>query len=161
MKKSNHVLLVIVGLSLFILYILQFAFDISWPWLLEMQADQSYKRWSGVVVGIFILFQWLLTLVRVTKKLRKYNLNFTRWHQWIGAISPVLFYFHALQIGYGYLGLLSYVFFTNMVLGLVNLDVIKSQKNWVFQSWMITHVSLSVVVTFLLFFHIGVVFYYK
>jgi len=56
---------------------------------------------------------------------------------------------------------LDYLFFANMLLGVVNLDVIKSKKDWVFQTWMIAHVTFSVVITFIAVFHIGVVFYYK
>ncbi len=151
----------IIGFTTLILYILQYVLNLKWQWLYDLQLDEDYKRWSGVVVGIFILFQWILTLTRIIKKWRKHAIKFTTWHKWIGIISPVLFYFHAMEFGYGYLALLSYIFFANMVLGTVNLDIIKSQKNWIFQSWMITHVALSIVITFIVVFHIGVVFYYE
>ena len=160
MTKSQ-ISFLIVGFILLALYILQYSLHLKWNWLYTLQQDENYKRWSGVLVGIFILFQWLLTITRVSKRLRKHSMKFVSWHKWIGVISPIFFYFHALEFGYGYLALLSYIFFANMILGTVNLDVIKSQKNWVFQSWMVSHVAFSVVITFLLFFHIGVVFYYE
>ncbi len=153
--------LLYLGITLFTLYILQYALGLKWEWLYQLQLDESYKRWSGLFVSIFIVFQWILTIVRVSKKLRVHTLKFTTLHKWIGVISPLFFYFHALEFGYGYLALLSYIFFANMLLGTVNLDIIKSQKNWIFQSWMITHVAFSIVITFLMIFHVGVVFYYK
>ena len=153
--------LLYTGILLFILYILQYALDLKWEWLYTLQLNESYKRWSGLLITILIAFQWVLTVVRVSKKLRIHSLKHTQLHKWIGVISPIFFYLHALEFGYGYLALLSYIFFTNMILGTINLDVIKSQKNWIFQSWMITHVALSIVITFITMFHIGMVFYYE
>ncbi len=153
--------LLYIGISLFVLYILQYALGLKWNWLYELQLNEDYKRWSGLFVSVFIAFQWVLTIVRISKKLRIHSQKFTKLHKWIGVISPIFFYLHALEFGYGYLALLSYVFFINMILGTVNLDIIKSQKNWIFQSWMITHVAFSIVITFLMMFHVGVVFYYK
>ncbi|MCK8523363.1 hypothetical protein M0D21_17410 [Aquimarina sp. D1M17] len=160
MTKGSYNLLY-TGIILFVLYVTQYIFDLKWQWLYTLQLDENYKRWSGLLISIFILFQWVLTITRTSKKLRPYSQKYVVLHKWIGVISPVFFYVHALEFGYGYLALLSYVFFTNMLLGTVNLDIIKSHKNWVFQSWMITHVALSIVITFIMFFHIGVVFYYK
>ncbi len=151
----------VIGFITLILYILQYTLNLKWQWLYDLQLDEDYKRWSGVVVGVFILFQWILTVTRVFKKLKKYAMQFTTWHKWIGVISPLFFYAHAMEFGYGYLALLSYIFFINMILGTINLDILKSQKNWIFQSWMITHVALSIVITFIVVFHIGVVFYYE
>ncbi|MGY3794214.1 hypothetical protein [uncultured Aquimarina sp.] len=159
MKKSYS--FVLIGFVLFALYILQFALDIKWQWLYELQLNERYKRWSGVFVGAFIVFQWILTLTRTSKKLMKHSIRFSLLHKWIGVLSPIFFYIHALEFGYGYLALLSYIFFINMILGTINLDIIKSQKEWIFKSWMVTHVLLSVVITFLVVFHVGVVFYYE
>ncbi len=150
-----------IGTILLVAYVVQHLFDLKWQWLYELQLEESYKRWSGLAVALFIAFQWLLTLTRVWKRIRHYSVKFTKWHKWIGAFSPILFYIHAMEFGYGYLALLSYLFFANMLLGVVNLDTIKSHKNWIFQSWMITHVAFSIIITFLMVFHIGVVFYYK
>ncbi|AXT55905.1 hypothetical protein D1815_09130 [Aquimarina sp. AD1] len=159
LKKSYSFLF--IGFSLLVLYLLQFFLDLKWQWLYELQLNEEYKRWSGVFIGIFILFQWILSVTRISKKLRKHTVRFTILHKWIGVLSPIFFYIHALEFGYGYLALLSYIFFINMVLGTVNLDIIKSKKEWIFQSWMIVHVLLSVVISFLVVFHIGVVFYYE
>lgn len=151
-----------LGIFLFIAYLVQYFIPIKWEWLLDLQENhQMYKRWSGLAVFLLIVFQWVLTVTRVVKPLRKYSVTLTNTHKWIGALSPILFYVHVMNFGYGYLALLSYLFFANMLLGVVNLDIIKSKKNWVFQSWMISHVAFSVVITFLAVFHIGVVFYYK
>lgn len=158
---KKYINIVSIGILLLVLYILQDLFNWQWEWMYNLQLNQGYKRWSGVFVMTFILFQWLLTLTRIIPKLRKRSILFTSLHKKIGALSPLFFYIHAMEFGYGYLLILSIIFFTNMILGTVNLDLIKSHKNWIFQSWMIIHVALSVIITFMMFFHVGVVFYYE
>lgn len=151
----------IIGLVLLCLYIIQFVFKLEWHWLLNLQQDEIYKRWSGLALALLITFQWLLTLTGVIKKLRKHALKMTASHKWLGALSPLFFYAHSMSMGYGYLLLLSYLFLSNAFLGYINLDVIKNKSDWIFKSWMIVHVACSIVITILMFLHIGFVFYYK
>lgn len=158
---KNNTYITIIGLLLFLLYTTQELFNLKINALEVLQNKESYKRWSGLVIGLFILFQWLLTFSRVINKLKKHSIFINDLHKWIGVLSPILLYAHSTAFGFGYLALFSYLFLGNMLLGTINLDVLKSNKNWLFKSWMITHVSLSMCITFLLFFHIGVVFYYK
>ena len=150
-----------IGLILLFLFFLQFILDLKWEWLYKLQQEEMFKRWSGFGLGIFILFQWLLTFSRVIQKFRKYSLKVTQLHKWIGALSPLLFYFHSMELGYGYTALLAYIFMINTLLGYFNLDVIKSANEVLFKGWMIVHVAFSIIVTLLMVFHIGVVFYYK
>ena len=150
-----------IGLILLFLFFLQFILDLKWEWLYKLQQEEMFKRWSGFGLGIFILFQWLLTFSRVIQKFRKYSLKVTQLHKWIGALSPLLFYLHSMELGYGYTALLAYIFMINTLLGYFNLDVIKSANEVLFKGWMIVHVAFSIIVTLLMVFHIGVVFYYK
>jgi methionine sulfoxide reductase heme-binding subunit len=151
----------VVGLVLFAAYILQYSLSLNWTWLNSLQQNEMYKRWSGLVLAIFILFQWLLSFTRIMPKLRPYNLKMTNWHKWLGAISPILFYMHSAHLGFGYLLLLSYLFLINTLIGYINLDFVKTNSEILFKLWMIFHVTFSVIITFLMFFHIGIVFYYK
>jgi hypothetical protein len=158
---KNNKYITVIGLLLFSLYVLQEALSIKWDSLEFLQTQENYKRWSGLAVGLFILFQWLLTFSRIIPKFREKSVTINEIHKWIGVLSPILLYIHSTQFGFGYLALFSYLFLGNMLLGTINLDVLKSTKTWLFKSWMITHVSFSMIITFLMFFHIGVVFYYK
>lgn len=151
----------LLGILLLLLFFLQFFLKLEWNWLVELQQQELYKRWSGLGLALFITFQWILTFTRVTPKLRKHALKMLVFHKWIGAISPILFYIHSINLGYGYLLLLSYIFFTNTLLGYLNLDVIKNKSLLLFKGWMIFHVAFSIIVTILMFFHIIMVFYYK
>lgn len=159
MKTSNKSSF--LGLTLLLLFFIQFFFDLDWNWLSQLQQKQMYKRWSGLGLAIFISFQWVLTYTRIIPKLRKYALKMNLIHKWLGAISPILFYIHSINLGYGYLLLLSYIFFANTLLGYINLDFIKSNNNILFKCWMIAHVAFSIIVTIIMFFHITMVFYYK
>lgn len=158
---KNNTYITLIGLVLFVIYLLQEFLQLKWASLEQLQAMESYRRWSGLAVGLFILFQWLLTFSRIIPAFRKKSLTINKLHKWIGVFSPVLLYVHSTKFGFGYLALFSYLFLVNMLLGTINLDVLKSTKAWLFKGWMIAHVSLSMCITFLLFFHINIVFYYK
>jgi len=150
-----------IGLVLLILYFLQYFLNLDWHWLVELQHGQMDRRWSGLALAIFIAFQWVLTFTRVTPKLRKHSIKMNTIHKWIGALSPIFFYIHSVNFGFGYLLLLTYIFFANALLGFINLDVIKSTSNILFKGWMIAHVAFSMFITIVMFFHIAMVFYYK
>jgi len=150
-----------IGLLLLLLYFIQYFLKLEWSWLLNLQQDQMFRRWSGLVLALFIAFQWILTFTRVIPKFRKHSIKMNTVHKWIGALSPIIFYVHGMQLGYGYLLVLTIIFFTNSLLGYINLDLIKSTSNLLFKGWMILHVSFSMIITILMFFHIAMVFYYK
>ena len=65
----------IVGITLLLLFFLQLFLKLEWNWLLELQQKQLYKRWSGLGLAVFIVFQWILTFTKVTAKLRKHSLK--------------------------------------------------------------------------------------
>jgi sulfoxide reductase heme-binding subunit YedZ len=150
-----------IGLFLFFAYLMQEFLQLKWDILEELQTREIYKRWSGLAVGLFILFQWLLTWSRIIPGYRKKALTLYKLHKWIGVFSPVLLYVHSTKFGFGYLALFSCLFLGNMLLGTLNLEVIKTTKSWLFKGWMVAHVAISVCITILLFFHITLVFYYK
>lgn len=159
MKINNKSTL--LGLVLLLLFFLQFFLKLRWNWLFELQQQEMFKRWSGLGLAIFIAFQWILSLTRVVVRFRKYAIKMNLIHKWLGAISPLFFYIHSMALGYGYLLLLSYIFFSNTLLGYLNLDVIKNNSDLLFKGWMILHVAFSIVITIMMFFHITMVFYYK
>ena len=159
MKSKNYT--TTLGLVLLAAYFVQYFLKIEWPALQELQLQENYKRWSGLGVALLIVFQWLLTLSRVIKKFRQSAMKMVVLHKWMGALSPVLFYIHSTKLGFGYLALLSYLFFANALLGYINLDVIKSKGDLLFKGWMIFHVAFSIIISILMCFHITMVFYYK
>ncbi|MDN3669146.1 hypothetical protein QWY93_07380 [Echinicola jeungdonensis] len=151
----------LTGGILFLLFILQDLMGWRWEYLYELQDDQMYRRWSGLGLSLIILFQWTLSLVRTRPNWEELSLKFYNIHNWVGALTPLLFYIHSMQLGFAYLLVLSITFFGNFLLGMINLDVLKNKSKIVFQGWMILHVACSFFITGLTIYHIWVVFYYK
>ncbi|WP_299551277.1 hypothetical protein [Seonamhaeicola sp.] len=151
----------LIGLVFLIAYFFQYFLKLEWNWLFQWQQEELFKRWSGLALMMLITCQWMLTLSRVIKKFRKHAMAMQAIHKWLGAVSPLFFYIHSMGLGYGYLLLLSYIFFSNALLGYFNLDVIRNNSDILFKGWMIVHVALSIIVTILMVFHITMVFYYK
>ncbi len=151
-----------IGLLLIGLYVFQYVADFKWLWLEELQTDKSYKNWSGLVIFIYILFQWLLTIVRHVFKLTTEQCRpYLQLHKYLGIISPILFYFHSADPGYAFLFILSVVFFANALIGLINTKNDMLQTKWLYLLYIASHVILSVTILFLTFIHIWVVFSYN
>jgi hypothetical protein len=142
------------------LYLIQLALPWKWEGLYELQLEEGFKRWSGLVLFIYIGMQWFLTTTRITPFIQKYSRKVLLAHKWMGAVTPLLFYIHSMDMGYGYLFVTSLVFLTNTLIGIVNLEVLKSSYKWIFNTWMILHVAFSLIITFGTFVHIFIVFYY-
>lgn len=143
------------------LYLIQEYADLRWETLETLQLDETYKRWSGFGLGGFMLLQWSLTWVKSVKKWNYLSDSFVTAHKWMGSVSPLFFYVHSTHFGFAYLFFLSTLFFSNIFLGFLNSDQIKSKGDWYQQGWIITHVSVSVLLTLLMFYHGVVAFYYK
>lgn len=150
----------ITGLVFFIVYILQEVLNIRWQYLHALQLEETFKRWSGLCLFIFIALQWSLTIFRVKKTWEPYSPAIMEVHKWMGAFSPVVFYIHSMEFGFAYLFVLSITFFSNVLLGFVHVDVIRTKAYWYFQGWMVAHVAFSLIITLLVLYHIWIVFYY-
>ncbi len=150
-----------IGITLLLLYIMQAVFEWLWTPLYDYQQEESFKRWSGLGLFIYIAIQWSLTLFRVKKNWEHNSPIIMELHKWMGAFSPVVFYIHSMELGYAYLLILSVTFFANVLIGFINLDVIKTKAYWYFQTWMITHVACSLAISLLAIYHIWIVFYYN
>ncbi len=152
---------VYLGAVLFILYVLQEVFQLKFDSLESMQQNEAYRRWSGLLVFLIIVYQWMMTFVRIKSKNPYTVERFYTIHTWMGVLTPLFFYIHSTKPGFAYLLLLTMAFYANFLLGMFNLDVIKTRAKWYFQLWMIMHVSFSLVITFISLYHIWIVFYYN
>ena len=151
-----------LGLLLFTAYLLQHLFNFRWEEMLLLQQQEWYKLSSGIVLLLLILVQWYFSRVRANptisteKSFHHYNL-----HKWVGALSPLVFYLHAVSPGYAYLLVLTILFFGNLIIGLLNAETVPIRARWFFQVWMVLHISISCLITSLVLIHIGMVFYYE
>ena len=151
-----------ISFILFILYFLQYFFSIKIFFLENLQSVELYKRWSGFILLVLILSQWFLSVLRINKyfNLQRKKL-FLNIHKWVGVIMPLFLFFHSTEIGYGVLVLLSFVFYINLAIALINTDdnFIKYPK--AFTVWLILHIVFSVALLVFSLIHVWLVFYYN
>jgi ferredoxin-NADP reductase len=161
--QRNDQVFLTIGLVLTAAFLLQAAFQIKWPWLENLQAVESYKRWSGLALLLYMGGQWLLPYLRLSGRFQAAARHY-RLHQRQGALLPLVYYFHATTFGYAYLLALSSAFFATIVLAFLEPDRVVRQGRGRQQyalAWLATHVALSVLIVALVIYHIFVVFFYQ
>lgn len=151
-----------LGMALFLAFALQDVLQLKWPWLEALQTGESYKRWSGLLLALYLAGQFVLPFLRWQGKLRTAGRHY-HLHKLQGTFAPLVFYLHATSIGYAYLLVLSVVYFANFLLGLLNHVMVARPKfNQRYQvSWIIGHVGLSLITVALMLYHIYIVFAYQ
>lgn len=155
MKKTKNIL----ALVLFLLFLVQYIAQLDFDCLMRLQTNDSYRKWSGFTLFLVILCQWVLPISRGVFDLTGNTLEkMIAMHNWLGVISPLVFYFHSSKPNYGMLLLLTVVFFMNMLVG-ISLNS-ESFKRY-FRFGILLHIFLSASITILAVFHIWLVYYYN
>ena len=151
-----------VGVLLLLGFAVQDIFQLKWPWLETLQADETYRRWSGLVLTLYVAAQFILPWFRWRGKFKQ-AARYYHLHKYQGILAPLVYYIHATTMGYAYLFLLSMVYFANFTLGLFNQEVVAkpAQKQKYAYYWVIGHVLLSILTVALVAFHIYMVFGYQ
>jgi len=148
-----------IGITLFVLYVLQAVLNIKWVYLENLQHIEVYKKWSGLVLILLILSQWYLSVLRMKNK---FNVDtFIEIHKWVGVILPIAFYFHSTSLGFGILLLLSIVFLINIAIGFINTYSLLERFPKFYDAWVFSHIVLSVAVLVFAVVHIWLVYLYN
>lgn len=149
-----------IGFLLFSIYVLQMYI----PWdnsrILTLQDKDNYKIWTGALLFIVILSQWLLTYSRFVLQKKAVELNrLIRIHKLIGAISPIFFLIHSISPGHGLLLFLTFTFFINHVWSLLP----NESSIWIkiFPLWLMLHIFFAVLIMILSIYHIYIAFAFK
>ena len=116
------------------------------------------------MLASFLAVQWILPFLRMLGKHKQVK-RFYPLHKKVGVFAPLFFFIHSMQFGYAFMVVLSTVYFSNVILGIFSLDVIKdfvsvNRKRYGFW-WMILHVALSFLTMGLMVVHIYIAFAYK
>ena len=107
----------LAGILLVMGYVAQYALGLRWEWLYQLQSVDEFKYATGICLMVYIGWQWYLFLAR----LRRNRLwRILAFHERSGVFAPALFYIHSVQIGYGYLAVLGWIFLTGVLIGLAN-----------------------------------------
>lgn len=148
-----------IGLGLIVAFVGQSLLGLEWEWLAERQREPAFKRWSGLVLTLYIAAQWVLTSLRTRQKWREAKTAY-RYHKNFGVLAPVFFYAHAQRFGFAYLLLLSLVYFSTVLVGILNQELLPFRRKWIGDAWMLFHVGCSVLLVLLAAYHVFISFYY-
>lgn len=152
----------LAGLGLLAAFFLQHLLGVSWGALSRWQTLESYQRWSGLSLALFLVYQWYFPVLRFRRQLRESARQF-QLHKRIGLLAPLVYFFHTTRVGYGFLFFLSAVFFANLALGTASpawLSPADSRERYSFP-WIVAHVLLSVLTVGLMLLHVYVAFSYQ
>lgn len=162
-RRRKDVAVVTLGLALLLAYLAQAALGVYWPWLEALQADESYRRWSGALVAAYILAQWTLAARRAQGASAKVTGRSISRHRALGAVAPLVFYAHATHFGYAMLFALSVAYLGNAVVGLFDKTWLKGQaaRARYHRRWLPIHIAISCLLVGLALVHLWVVFAYQ
>ena len=148
----------VAGVIGVLLYIAQDALGLRWEWLADLQTVDGFKYVTGAGLLSYVGWQWWLFYSRLKGRNVRRLLT---WHQRTGALVPLIFYVHSVEIGYGYLAALSWVFLGNMLVGAASPVGIRVDNRYYTISWGVLHVSLAALTAVLGLFHAYIAVYYK
>jgi methionine sulfoxide reductase heme-binding subunit len=145
---------------LLLVFVVQEAFELRWTFLMEMQKSELFKNYTGLALVIYIIHQWRLSLLRTQGRMHDARSHYPR-HKQAGVWATPVFYFHSVQLGYGYLCLLSLVYLGNVGLGVFNPETVRIRKKWFYHTWLVAHISFASFLVMLISYHIFIAFSYK
>lgn len=146
-----------LGGGLGLAYLLQAVLHLELPPLVALQAHDSYKIASGLLLVAFLGYQWALI------PRRGYDLlGAVSRHKLVGAFAPLVLYIHATRIGYGYLGWLALSYLGTAAIGIAHGPVVHRRRaRWLFTTWFIAHVAASLALVVLAGYHIVIALAYE
>lgn len=148
-----------LGFTLITCYLLQWLVPFEVDRLLELQTNDDYKFWSGLALATLFASQWTLTYARVVlQREGQAFIKVVKAHKIVGSLSPILYYTHSCDPGYGFLFVLTFIFIINHILANINLDGLTLTM---YNVWLSIHIFFSFVILILAISHIVIVFQFK
>lgn len=115
---------------------------------------------TGLILTLAIAYQWVLLFVRMAH-IQKSMMFHYKAHRWVGVTSTAFFALHAISFGYAWTNALAIVFCASAVTGLLNKEIIRYRREWVFNLWYWAHMTLSISLLPLIAIHIWVALAYE
>jgi len=159
MMKNN--IYIIWNVVTVFLYWLQFIAGWSWPWLERRQEMTGFKQVTGMVIFAFLFFQNALFMTRSRLSWKNYQKNIYQLHSQSSVFSMPLLYLHTMKMGHQYTFLFSLAYCLNVLLGSFAPKPFKIRNKQYGFYWMVGHVAFSTFISFFIFFHIFMTFYYN
>jgi hypothetical protein len=147
---------VAIGIALLAAYLGQAWLELEWTWVARVQADDTYKVCSGLVLAGYLLRQSFMGRRRLRNPI-----GVLFWHKLGGALAPLVLYVHASRFAYGYLLLLGWMYLGTALLGLLHRRVLRSHARKLFTVWFIVHVTTSASLVVLSGYHVVIALAYE
>jgi len=148
-----------VGITLLVLFLIQASTDLRFEPLYQLQENFVYKQMSGIVFLSLLLNQWRLYINR-SMKISGQMRQILYSHRFYGAISPMVLYLHAMELGYALQAALSVSYLLTVLSGLLTPYTWGIRHKVAINSWLIIHVLSAALAMGLLGFHIYVVYWF-
>lgn len=152
--------LTVAGLTLLVLLVVQLAGGLRWPWLVELQAEDLYKQFSGFALCAFIAYQWRLSLARAGGRAHD-DSRLADTHKLVGLAAPLLFFMHSQSLGYAYQVALSLAFLGLFFSGLFHREALRIPNPGYRTAWIAAHVSLATALPVLLGYHVYITYTFE
>ena len=151
----------LAGLALVAVYLAQDLLGLHWRQLAALQTQDWFKYATGAGLVLYLGWLWSLFARRLTG-LRGQDLGRTMLlHEKSAALAPALLYLHTVQLGYGYLLVLSAVFLTAVAVGTASPLALGIRSRGYLAGWLTAHVMLAALLTLLGLYHGYIALYYK
>jgi hypothetical protein len=149
----------IIGSILSVAFIFQFSFSIRWESLASWQENFIYRQITGALIFFVILYQWRLFYLR-SQKIKHSGSQQLQLHRWLGASTPLLLYFHSMELGYAYQMALTLSMLIASLSGLLSPQILKIKSPKYYFSWQVSHIVSAGLCLPLSIFHIYLVYSY-
>ncbi len=157
-SNVNSTGFLIIGISLLLLYIVQLNVDVKLQFLVELQQNIIYKQLTGYLLLLYLAYQFKLARARNNTKLIRYHFSL---HKIQGIFAPLVLYIHSMELGYAYQVLLSSLFLTNCLIGLLSPQQLKLHNVNYVNCWLIFHVGIAMIVVGLVIYHLFITYWYS
>jgi methionine sulfoxide reductase heme-binding subunit len=144
-----------LGIVLLVGYLVQARLAVEWPWLAGLQANDTYKVISGLVLGAYLYWQWSVA------SRRQFSPRAVSHHKLGGALAPAVLYMHASRFGYGYLLLLGLCYLGTAMIGLLDAVSRRLRARWVYTLWFVVHVSTATILVMVGGYHVVIALAYE
>lgn len=151
----------LAGLALVAVYLAQDLLGLHWRQLAALQTQDWFKYATGAGLVVYLGWLWSLFARRVGGLRGRALGRTTVLHERSAALAPALLYLHSVQLGYGYLLVLSVVFLAAVAVGAASPVALGIRSRGYLAGWLVAHVMLAALVALLGLYHGYIALYYK
>ena len=129
-------------------------------WLTPEQVNFWWQSVTGTALLTAMVYQWVVFFQRLTGQSSNARTHYLA-HRWVGVGATFLFALHAVRLGHMWMTALAVLFVLVAVTGLLNREIIKYPKQWMYLVWLGTHTLLSAMMVPLIAVHVWVALAYQ